>query len=102
MNPYCRFVDGGRQYICPICQCSNEGEVDSIVKCVISSNCYYQFLRSIFHIWIILVAEWISCNGRNCYMEQWSMQLPKIIAKSGYFWLLLGYYQDILLGGNTT
>ena len=27
MNPNCRFVDGGRQYVCPICQCSNEGEV---------------------------------------------------------------------------
>ena len=26
MNPFVRFVDGGRQYICPICQCSNEGE----------------------------------------------------------------------------
>ncbi len=26
MNPYARFVDGGRQYLCPICQCSNEGE----------------------------------------------------------------------------
>ena len=25
MNPFCRFVDGGRQYVCPICQCSNEG-----------------------------------------------------------------------------
>ena len=25
MNPNCRFVDGGRQYVCPICQCSNEG-----------------------------------------------------------------------------
>ena len=26
MNPFVRFVDGGRQYLCPICQCSNEGE----------------------------------------------------------------------------
>ena len=26
MNPFARFVDGGRQYICPICQCLNEGE----------------------------------------------------------------------------
>jgi protein transport protein SEC24 len=24
MNPFVRFVDGGRQYLCPICQCSNE------------------------------------------------------------------------------
>lgn len=24
MNPFARFIDGGRQYICPICQCSNE------------------------------------------------------------------------------
>ena len=26
MNPYARFVDGGRRYLCPICQCSNEGK----------------------------------------------------------------------------
>ena len=26
MNPYARFIDGGRRYLCPICQCSNEGE----------------------------------------------------------------------------
>ena len=25
MNPYSHFVDGGRQYLCPICQCTNEG-----------------------------------------------------------------------------
>lgn len=24
MNPFARFIDGGRQYYCPICQCSNE------------------------------------------------------------------------------
>ena len=25
MNPFARFIDGGRQYLCPICQCSNSG-----------------------------------------------------------------------------
>eukprot|EP00731_Ephydatia_muelleri_P029503 Em0021g26a len=24
INPYCRFIDGGRHYICPICEASNE------------------------------------------------------------------------------
>ena len=26
MNPFARFIDGGRQYLCPVCECSNEGE----------------------------------------------------------------------------
>ena len=25
MNPFSRFMDGGRQYICAFCQCNNEG-----------------------------------------------------------------------------
>lgn len=26
MNPFARYIDGGRRYLCPVCQCSNEGE----------------------------------------------------------------------------
>ena len=46
MNPFVRFVDGGRQYICPICQCSNEGEdacihvhVHCIIQCICTCTC---------------------------------------------------------------
>ncbi len=27
MSPYARFIDGGRKYMCPVCQCSNEGQL---------------------------------------------------------------------------
>ena len=49
MNPFCRFIDGGRRYVCPICQCSNEGMITEKIVCL--STCtevitYYHYMYS--------------------------------------------------------
>ena len=34
MNPFNRFIDGGRQYLCAFCQCNNEGLCSTLSLCV--------------------------------------------------------------------